>query len=294
MRIGAHIPTSGGYAKMAEYAQQVGCECIQIFAKSPRQWKASAMPLDKRAELQTAREVYDFGPVLTHTSYLINLSTNKPDLYEKSIAALADELVRGAIIEAAGVNTHVGNVPDGDRVAATTRAAQAIDRAFALADDTCACLGITCDTRLILENSAGAGTSFGNTVTELCDVIAASKVPRSRLGICVDTCHAWAFGYDTGSAAGWQEVIDEFTSRKALDLWLFAHANDCKFPRGNHTDRHAWIGEGEIGFAGFRELLKLGVKHPELKDMPVLTEMPGEMPDKDIVNIQALKALRDP
>jgi len=278
---------------MAEYAQQVDCECIQIFAKSPRQWKASAMPLSKREEMTAARGVFDFGPVLTHTSYLINLSTSKPDLYEKSINALADELVRGAIIEAAGVNTHVGNVPDGDRSAATARAAQAIDRAFLLADESCAKLGISCGTRLVLENSAGAGTSFGNTVTELCEVISTAGISRNRLGVCIDTCHAWAFGYDTGSAAGWQEVVDEFTSHQALDLWLFAHANDCKFPRGNRTDRHAWIGEGEIGFSGFKEMLCLGAAHPELKDMAVLTEMPGEMPDKDIVNIQALKALRD-
>jgi len=278
---------------MAEYARLVGCECIQIFAKSPRQWKASAMPIAKRDEMSVARNVFDFGPVLTHTSYLINLTTDKPDLYEKSIEALADELVRGAVIEAAGVNTHLGNVPDGDREAATARAAQAIGRAFALADTTCASLGISCDTKLILENSAGAGTSFGNTVAELCEVIAQTTVPRVRSGICIDTCHAWAFGYDTGSAEGWREMVGEFTQHNALDLWQFAHANDCTYPRGNHTDRHAWIGEGEIGFAGFAELLRLGEIHPELTDMCVLTEMPGEMPDKDIVNIQALKALRD-
>ncbi|MCL2491610.1 MAG: hypothetical protein FWE87_02530, partial [Coriobacteriia bacterium] len=121
MKIGAHIPTQGDYEKMASYAKEVGCECIQVFAKSPRQWKSTAMDPTKREEMEAARQVYDFGPILTHTAYLINITTSKEDLYEKSVEALADELVRGSIIEAEGVNTHLGNVVDGDQTAAVKR-----------------------------------------------------------------------------------------------------------------------------------------------------------------------------
>ena len=278
---------------MAAYAQEVGCECIQIFAKSPRQWKATPMPLERRDEMRAARKIYDFGPILTHTTYLINITTTNEELYEKSIYALADELVRGSIIEAVGVNTHLGNVPDGDRGVATVRAARAIERAFEIADETCKDRGIQNSTRLILENTAGAGTLYGGTVTELCDVIAETSVPRERLGVCIDTCHAWAYGYDVSARDGWQSLLNEFIAADMLDLWLFGHANDCKFGRGSNKDRHAWIGEGEIGFEGFKILLHLGKEHPELDRMCLMVEMPGEMPEKDIINIDALKALRD-
>jgi deoxyribonuclease-4 len=293
MRIGAHISTRGSYQKMARYAEEVGCECIQIFAKSPRTWKASAMPVEKRDEMIAAREIYDFGPVLTHTSYLINISTDKEELYEKSIKALADELVRGAILEAEGVNTHIGNVPDGDFAAAGIRAAHAVERVFVLADEACGFLGIENNTKLILENTAGAGSSYGGSMSELCAIIAEASTPRERLGICIDTCHAWAYGYDVSTLEGWQEIVDELINAASLDLWLFSHANDCKFPRGSKRDRHAWIGEGEIGFDGFRYLLSLGAKYPELDRMCLMTEMPGEEPEKDIINIEALKALRN-
>ena len=293
MKIGAHIPTGGNYEKMARYAQEVGCECIQIFAKSPRQWNATALPIEKRAELETARNVYDFGSVLTHTSYLINLTTTNKSLYEKSIHALADELVRGSVLNASGVNTHQGNVPDGNRPAAATRAARAIERAFVLAEDTCDSLGIACDTRLILENTAGAGTTFGATVDELCEIIAQADVARQRLGICIDTCHGWAQGYRLDDREGWQTLIDEFIARDSLDCWHFVHANDCKFGCGAHKDRHAWIGEGEIGFEGFRALLHLGKEYSQLEHLCLCTEMPGEMPAKDIINIATLKALRE-
>jgi deoxyribonuclease-4 len=291
--VGSHVSSFKDFDEMARYARQIECECIQIFAKSPRQWRAKSMTLQKREEIERAREIFDFGPVLTHTAYLINVVTDKQDIYEKSIPSLGDELVRGAILQAAGVNTHLGSVPGGDRDEAVLRGARAIERAFAFADEKCATLGIACDTRLILENSAGAGNLFGNTIAELCAVIKETKVARERLGICIDTCHAWAYGYDVATETGWNEIVDEFKSHKMLDLWQFIHANDCKFARGEKKDRHAWIGEGEIGFEGFRIMLHLGQVHPELAGIAVLTEMPGDPPDKDIVNIQALKALRD-
>jgi deoxyribonuclease-4 len=293
MKIGAHISTRGNYEKMARYAKEVGCECIQIFAKSPRTWKANPMPISKRDEMRVAREVYDFGPILTHTSYLINFSTDKEELYEKSIDALADEVVRGAILEAEGVNTHVGNVPDGDVVAAGIRAARAIERVFEIADKRCEEMGIENNTRLILENTAGAGSSYGGSMTELSTAIVEANVSRERLGICIDTCHAWAYGYDVSRREGWQEIVDELIGANSLDLWLFGHANDCKFPRGSKRDRHAWIGEGEIGFDGFKALLHLGEEYPELDRISLLTEMPGEEPQKDIINIDTLKALRN-
>ncbi len=133
MLFGAHVSVAGGYGKALDYALSVGCECMQIFAKSPRQWKGGPIKPDAAQEFVALRAAQGFGPVFTHTAYLINLSTTKEDLYEKSIEALADELTRASMLGADGVVTHVGNVPDGDRRQAARRVGEAIVRAFDLA-----------------------------------------------------------------------------------------------------------------------------------------------------------------
>ena len=188
MLLGAHISVSGGYLKALDYAQDVGCECVQIFAKSPRQWRGPAIDPRVAEEFVAARAERGFGPLFTHTAYLINPATSDPVLREKSIHALADELVRGSLLGAAGVVTHIGNDPDGDPDAAAARVGEACVRAFELAG------GDACQTRLLLENTAGAGRTFGSNFEELGACIAASGLPEERLGVCLDTCHAWAYG----------------------------------------------------------------------------------------------------
>ena len=283
MRIGSHVSTTGGYAKVADYLELIGAECFQVFAKSPRQWLAKDIDPATVAELAAVRSSRDIGPLFTHTAYLINLTTSNDELRDKSVAALADELVRGSQLGAAGVNTHLGNVPDGDTGAAITRAADAIERAFALA----ATHGPV-TTRLVLENTAGAGSTFGGPVVDLGAVIDGCDLPRESLGICIDTCHAWAFGYDVASSEGWEELVGEIDHAVGLDRWVLVHANDCKHERGTKKDRHEWVGRGEIGAAGFETMLHL----PGTEHICICTEMPGEAPEKDIVNIEVLKGLR--
>ena len=283
MIFGAHVSVSGGYEKALDYAQSVGCECIQIFAKSPRQWRGSAIRPDVAEQFVALRAQGDFGPVFTHTAYLINLSTTNAELYEKSVAALADELVRGSLLGAEGVVTHIGNVPDGDRDAAAERVGAAVVRAFDLAG------GDACATRLLLENTAGAGSTFGSTFAEIGASIAAAGLPGAQLGMCLDTCHAFAFGYPVDDVEGWRAVVDEIEDCLGIDRLGLIHANDCKYELGTFHDRHAWIGEGYIGIDGFRAMVCV----PELATVPVVTEMPGEVPEKDAVNVARLVTLRD-
>lgn len=282
MRFGAHVPTTGGYAKMVDYALSVGCECIQMFAKSPRQWDSKPIDPVEASKFIENRIARGLGPVLTHTAYLINLSTNNEEMRQKSIHALADEIGRGTLLGAHGVNTHIGNDPGGDRNDAAKRAADSILRAFEGAG------GAQGNARLILENTAGAGSTFGDTIEELAAVVECTGLPSSQLGICIDTCHAWAAGYDVGSVDGWSELVESIDATMGLDRLGWIHANDCLFPRGSKKDRHAWIGEGEIGLAGFAAM----VAHPGLSHVNVVTEMPGDMPEKDVVNIERLKSLR--
>ena len=282
MLLGAHVSVSGGYLKALDYAQEVGCECAQIFAKSPRQWRGPAINADLAQQFVAAREERSFGPLFTHTAYLINPATSDPVLREKSIAALADELVRGSLLGAAGVVTHIGNDPDGDPDAAATRVAEACVRAFEMAG------GDACQTRLLLENTAGAGRTFGSNFEELGACIAASGLPEDRLGICLDTCHAWAYGFPVDSAEGWREVIEGIGEYCGIGRLGLIHANDCLFERGSRRDRHAWIGDGYIGRAGFEAMVCV----PELVNVCAVTEMPGEAPVKDTENVKRLSELR--
>ncbi len=284
MRVGAHVSVSGGYPKALEYALSVGCECLQIFAKSPRQWKGSSVDPDRAAEFTRLRLEHDLGPLFIHTAYLINVSTTDELLREKSIDALADELVRGSVLSAAGVVTHLGNDPAEEPRAAAKRAATAITEAFSRSESSHP------DMRLLLENTAGAGRTYGSTIEEIAWIL--ESLPddvRARTGVCLDTCHAHAYGFDLSSAAAWEAILDEFDDRCGPGILGVIHANDCKFERGSNKDRHEWIGDGLLGESAFEAMLCA----PRLSTVPAITEMPGEVPDKDSVNIERLKMLRE-
>ena len=282
MLVGAHISVAGGYLKALDYAQTVGCECIQIFAKSPRQWRGPTINVDLATEFVDARNACGFGPVFTHTAYLINLGATDPELREKSISALADELVRASLLGAAGTVTHVGNDPDGDASAAAMRIGSGVREAFDRAGEASACA------RLLLENTAGAGRTFGVTFEELGACIDAAGLPPERLGVCLDTCHGFASGMPLDTTEGWDEVVDEIEHTCMTERLGLIHANDCMFERGSRRDRHAWIGDGFIGSGGFAAMMC----EPQLSGVCACTEMPGEIPEKDVVNVERLKALR--
>ncbi|MDR3687680.1 MAG: deoxyribonuclease IV [Coriobacteriia bacterium] len=283
MLFGAHVSVAGGYIGALDYAESVGAECIQIFAKSPRQWRGPAVDPAAAEHFIAERAKRDFGPVFTHTAYLINLATDNRELRAKSIPALADELVRGATLGAAGTVCHVGNDPLGDPESAAKRVAESVLEAFELAGSAGA------SARLLLENTAGAGRTFGSTFEELGACIANTGLPTARLGVCLDTCHAFAFGMPLDTPEGWREVVDGIAGLCGGDRLGLIHANDCMFERGSKRDRHAWVGEGRIGKEGFAAMVCM----PELSDVAACLEMPGDVPIKDSTNIERLRKLRD-
>jgi len=283
MLFGAHVSVAGGYPQALDYAVSVGCECAQIFAKSPRQWAGKPTDPLVAAAFRERQAELDFGPVFTHTAYLINLATDNGELWERSIAALADELSRSVLLGASGVVTHLGTDPAGDADAAAERVARAIVAAFELAGSDAS------GARLLLENTAGAGRTFGSSFAELAACIDASGLPPQRLGVCLDTCHAFAHGAALDTADGWRQTADEIAATVGFERLGLIHANDCKFERGSKRDRHAWIGDGFIGDDGFRAMVCV----PELALVPAVTEMAGDVPEKDVVNVARLAALRE-
>lgn len=282
VRFGCHVSVAMGYDKTIDYLVRLGAECAQIFAKSPRQWQGPPIRTDAAERFRALRAEKFDGPVFTHTAYLINMATDEPVLRERSTAALADEIVRASVLGADGVVTHVGTAPDGDIDAAALRAGRAASDAFERAGDLAS-------TRLLLENTAGSGSSFGCCFEQLAASIAASGLGADMMGVCLDTCHAFAYGFALHSEQGWRELVGDISATVGLERLGLIHANDCLFAQGSKRDRHAWIGDGFIGTEGFSAM----VCTPQLAEVCAVTEMPGDPPEKDEVNLSRLREIRD-
>ena len=283
MRIGAHVTVAKGYDSTLEYALEVGCETLQIFSHSPRQWRTMPIEVEDADRFAAARDEVSVGPLVIHTMYLINLGSEDATLWERSVDGLAEELRRGAAMHAEIVVTHIGTRFGGDDKSAANRVADGIERAWDLAGPS------SRTTRLALENTAGAGRTFGSTFEQLGAVtrlLDERDVPPT--GICFDTCHGWAAGYDVSSTEGWTRVVHGIDSACGADRLLAIHANDTEYALGSKKDRHAWIGDGLIGNEGFAAMLC----EPRLVGVPAIMEMPGEPPFKDAENIRRLKRLR--
>jgi deoxyribonuclease-4 len=270
-----------GLPDALEYALFTGCETMQVFAKCPRRWSAPALDEDTAAQFRLSCSLVVMGPVFTHASYLINMGAESADLWERSALALADELVRGAQIGAAGVVTHLGRRFSDDDAACCRRIAECVRTAASIAGDGCP--------PLLLENSAGAGRQFGASIGEVAAVLTAVRDAGVESGVCFDTCHGFAAGIDVRTASGWTNVVDELDRLAGVNAVRVVHANDCKGALGSHKDRHEWIGEGGIGSAGFGAMFE----RRGLAGAAVIVEMPGDGPVKDLENVTRLKRLRD-
>lgn len=213
MRIGAHVPVGDGLAAACAYAVETGCECIQVFAKSPRQWHGSERDPAEAAAFRSEVARRGLMPVVTHAAYLINLGSEDPLLWERSIAGLADELKRGAALGASAVIVHAGTTYAGAHASPRGRVAAAVARAWEAAG------GAEDLPRVALENSAGAGRSFGADLEDLCGAAVEARVLGAGCGVCFDTCHGFAAGIDVREPAVWREVaaiVERTVGREGL------------------------------------------------------------------------------
>ena len=246
MRIGAHMSVAGGVSKAVDRAVVHGCEALQIFTKNANQWRGK--PLD-RAEIASFRQRLEragITPVVSHASYLINLATTFPVLREQSIAAFIDELDRAEALGLLGVVIHPGTCTAGPDVEALRLIADALRVAF-----TARPRG---KTMVLLEHTAGQGRTLGHRFEHLATVIKHLRGSR-RVGVCLDTCHLVAAGYDITTEAGYRDTFEQFERLVGLQRLKVFHANDSKRPCGSRVDRHEHIGAGCIGLSPFRRLL---------------------------------------
>jgi deoxyribonuclease-4 len=257
MLIGAHVSQSGGLYKAVDRGLDLGCTAIQIFNQSPRMWRPTAYTDDDFAAFNEAVTPSQIDGVLIHAVYLVNAATTDREMRKKSLASLKQSLRVGDGINAAGVVLHAGSAKTGDVPKAITRAGKVIAEALAETD--------RCE--LHLEDTAGAGGTLGRSFEELAALLEASGGGK-RLGVCLDSCHLLASGYDVRTPAGVSAVVDEAVKVLGKGRVRSLHLNDSMTPLGSNRDRHAVIGEGELGEKGCAAF----VSEPRFKGLPCVIE----------------------
>lgn len=275
MRIGLHVRVAGGYAKAVEHAKNAGATALQIFSSNPRSYRPSAIDQVALESFAKLRREADLDPCVVHTPYLINLASEDPKIYEGSLRLLRADLEFAARGNIRFVNTHLGSYGTRDRNEGFVAICRALEAALE---------EIAPNVYLVLENSAGAGQLAGGTIDELGGYV--KTVGHPQLAVCIDTAHAWAAGYAIDTTAGVNEFVDRVEESIGIDRVLMFHFNDTEVELGASRDRHWHIGEGKIGFEGFRALLA----RRELSDRTAILETPGSDAD-DLRNMQTILAI---
>ena len=261
MLIGAHVSPAGGLAKAIERGVERGCRAIQIFNQSPRMWRPSAYREPDVERFRSAMADSPIDAVLIHTVYLLNCASEDAEIRAKSLASLVHSLRAGDALGATGVVLHAGSAKGGDTGRAVRRAGKTIRRALAESEGC----------PLYLENTADAGGTLGRTLEELAELLAAAGGDM-RLGVCLDSCHLLASGYDIRTPAGVDALVEQIDAVVGLGRIGSLHLNDSQAPLGSGRDRHANIGQGELGERGCAAFLGA----PALQQLPCVLETPGE------------------
>ena len=263
MLLGAHVSTAGGIHKAIDRMEELGGgQAVQVFTQSPRTWRPTNHDPDNIERFKERRKEAGIEAVLCHAVYLINLATAKKDVYKKSVDALLNTVEVACAIEADGVVFHIGSHLGAGFESGLDRVVRALRRALERCEGT--------DTRILLENSAGAGSTMGRSISELAVIF--DRLDRHpRLGVCLDSCHLWVSGIDVTDEAVLDAVLLELDQGIGLDRLRALHVNDAKDALGSNRDRHENIGKGKLG-----DELGVFLGHPELQGLPAVLETPGK------------------
>jgi deoxyribonuclease IV len=272
---------AGGYYRAVEEAHRCGCDCVQIFTKNNNQWRAKEITAEEAALFSATLAKLKIAHPLSHTSYLINLASPDETLWQKSVDSMVVEVRRAEQLGIPYVVVHPGSHTTATEEQGIANVALALDMVHKLVALT--------KTRILLEITAGQGTNLGWKFSQLAAIIAQTGQP-DRIGICFDTCHAFAAGYDLRDRQAYEAMWREFDEQLGLDRLKAIHLNDSKRELGSRIDRHEHIGRGQIGEAGFRNLLT----DKRFQDIPMYLETPKENPEEepwDVVNLRTLREL---
>jgi len=278
MLVGAHVSTAGGLVEAHGRGKEIGCRAIQVFNQSPRMWRPTSWKDDDIAGFRRLMQRGPIRSVTIHAVYLINCASSDREIRSKSLASLTHALRMGDAIGADGVVLHPGSAVKDAKHGAMRRAGEAFADALSESEGC----------RLLLEDTAGGGTTLGRSFDELAELISLGGADE-RLGICLDSCHLLASGFDVRTIEGLTATIDECAGKVGLDRLACLHVNDSKTPLGSNSDRHAPVGTGELGTRGCAAFLS----EPRFEGLPVLFEGPGfdggAVGAKDITRMKQLR-----
>ncbi len=260
MRFGAHVSASGGIDTTIDRVEACGGECVQLFTQSPRAWRPTKHDPTNIERFKERRAEAGIDEAFCHALYLVNLAATDDTVYEKSVASLLDTTEIACAIEADGVVFHVGSHLGAGLEAGLERVVPALQLALDRCMDS---------TWLLIENSAGAGGTIGRSLEEIATII--DRLDRHpRLGVCLDSCHLYASGYDITDRDALDAMLEQLRRSIGLERLRVLHVNDSKMPLGSNRDRHDNIGEGVLG-----ERLGVFLGHPLFQNLPALLEVPG-------------------
>lgn len=275
MKFGAHVSAAGGVWNAPLNAMKIGCETYQIFSRPPQGGPAPKLTKELVAQFRTTHEKCGFEEFVIHAPYFINFASSNNRIRHGSAAIVREELERGSLLGAAAMMFHPGSSRDMGEAEALEATVDGLKKVLD---------GYTGSTQLLIEISAGAGTVIGDTFEEVAGIL--KKLRSKKVGVCFDTQHAFASGYDLRTAEAVEATIKHLDETIGLDRVPMTHCNDSKVPLGGKKDRHEHLGEGHIGIAGFKTL----VKHPKLKNWLFILETPDE--EKRVQDLATLKQLR--
>lgn len=279
-RIGIHLGTAGGASNAVLRAVEIGANTFQIFSASPRMWRAPKVKPEEAARMKELRAANDVGPLVIHTSYLVNVCSQNEEVRQKSITAFRGEIQRALDLGAEYLVLHPGSWKGLTRDEGLKLAADSIEKSI----DGLAWQGTPFT--ILIENTAGAEFSLGGSFEQVAELVARLR-NHAPVGVCLDTCHTHVAGYDIVSAEGYEETMKLAASTFGLEAVRVWHCNDAKAARGSKLDRHEHIGKGTIGLEAFRRLLN----DARFAHAAFVAETPEDDPSDEVMNVNALKSL---
>jgi deoxyribonuclease IV len=279
-RIGIHLGTTGGASNAVERAREIGANTFQIFSSSPRMWYAPKVDPKQAARMKELRAALDVGPLVIHTSYLVNVCSQTEEIREKSVKAFRGEIERALALGAEYLVLHPGSWKGLTRDEGLRLAADSITRAI----DGLAWQGTPF--HILIENTAGAEFSLGGSFEQVAELVSRLRA-TAPVGVCLDTCHTHVAGYDLVTAEGYEETMRQAAATVGFEAVRVWHCNDAKAARGSKLDRHEHIGQGTMGLEPFRRLLNDG----RFAHCAFIAETPVDDPGDEERNVSVLKSL---
>lgn len=281
MKFGTHVSIAGGVYNAPDNAATVGCEVFQMFTRSPRGGAAPELTPEIIKQFKDNCQKHGFTNYYVHAPYYVNLASANPKIANSSIQIIREELKRSSILGVKALMIHVGSAKDQDRKKALKKAIGGLTKILK---------GYSGSTQFLLEIAAGSGNVIGDTFEEIAEMInrlqATSYKLQAEIGVCFDTAHAFASGYDIRTQAGVNKVFNQFDRIIGLNKLILLHGNDSKVDFNSHVDRHWHIGKGKIGIEGFKAI----VNHPKLKKIDMILETPDATKDK--MNLKTVRGLK--